>query len=161
MTSFSERAGIGTKRAVSTTLDCKYVNLFSQENVIYSSPRCTVISCHEIPGQVIAKNRPAQWYFLGIFVFKPKWGSCILGRCRKSGNHSKEDLARSGYKPCVKHKTLIILRYFGLHTILFFPSFLAIEKLLKSVHFQTFNFNFLFSAKFRSYQNKAGTPPSI
>ncbi|CAM6061030.1 unnamed protein product, partial [Sphagnum tenellum] len=29
----------------------------------------------------------------------PKWGSCILGRCRKSGNHSKEDLARSGYKP--------------------------------------------------------------
>jgi hypothetical protein len=41
----------------------------SQANVIYSSPRCTVISCHEIPGQVINKNRRAQWYFLGIFVF--------------------------------------------------------------------------------------------
>ncbi len=68
MTSFSEGAGIGTKRAVSTTLDCKYVVCF-QANVIYWSPRSTVISWHEIPGQVIAKNRRAQWYFLGIFVF--------------------------------------------------------------------------------------------
>jgi hypothetical protein len=41
----------------------------SQANVIYPSPRCTVISCHEIPGRVTATNRRAQWYFLGIFVF--------------------------------------------------------------------------------------------
>ncbi len=31
----------------------------------------------------------------------------------KSGNHPWEDLAKSGYKPNMKYKSLIILLYFG------------------------------------------------
>jgi hypothetical protein len=84
--------------------------------------------------------------------------------CRKSGNHSKEDLARSGYKPYVKHKTLIILLYFCLHTekkfkknlVVFFPSFLAIEKPLKSVHFQTSNLIFSFRRNFANNKTTLG-----
>ncbi len=39
-----------------------------------------------------------------FFCFQPNWHSS-LGRCRKRGHHSKEDLAKSGNKPYVKYKT--------------------------------------------------------
>jgi hypothetical protein len=34
----------------------------------------------------------------------------------QSGDHPWEDLAKSGYKPFMKYKTLIILLYFWLHS---------------------------------------------
>jgi hypothetical protein len=52
---------------------------------------------------------------------QPKWWSSI-GRYKKEkeiGDHPKEDLAKSGYEPRgsnMKHKSLIITLYFGLHT---------------------------------------------
>ncbi len=42
----------------------------------------------------------------------PKW----LWRCRKSGHHPEEDLAKYGYKPNMKYKSLAILLYFGMLT---------------------------------------------
>jgi hypothetical protein len=36
--------------------------------------------------------------FLRIFWLYPKWQSSI-GRCRKSGNHPQEDVAKYGHKP--------------------------------------------------------------
>jgi hypothetical protein len=38
-----------------------------------------------------------------------------FGRRRKSGNHQKEYLAKSGYKPEIKYKSLIILLFFWLN----------------------------------------------
>jgi hypothetical protein len=35
-----------------------------------------------------------------------------FGRCGKSGNHQKEYLAKSSYKPEVNYKSLIILLFF-------------------------------------------------
>jgi hypothetical protein len=66
-----------------------------------------------------------------LFVVKV---AIIPGRCKKSGNHLWEDLAKSGYKPNVKYKSLIILLYFGytlktkytnlaIFTTFFFPHF--------------------------------------
>jgi hypothetical protein len=43
-------------------------------------------------------------FSLGIFV------------CSQSGYHPEENLAKSGYKPDMKYKPLIILLYFWLHT---------------------------------------------
>jgi hypothetical protein len=42
------------------------------------------------------------------------WITGIL-LCRQNGNHSKEDLAKSGCKPNMKYKSLIILLYLWLH----------------------------------------------
>jgi hypothetical protein len=48
-------------------------------------------------------------------LFVAKWQSSI-GRCRKSDACPKEDLAKSGYKPDMKYKFLIILLYSWLQT---------------------------------------------
>jgi hypothetical protein len=40
----------------------------------------------------------------------------IIGRCRKSGDHPYEDLAKSGNKPEIKYKSVIILLYVWLQT---------------------------------------------
>jgi hypothetical protein len=45
--------------------------------------------------------------FLGFFK-KPKWRPSIV-RCSKSGDLLQEDLAKSGYEPKIKYKSLIIL----------------------------------------------------
>jgi hypothetical protein len=39
----------------------------------------------------------------------------FIGSCRQSDNHPQEDLAKSGYKPDIKYKPLIILLYVWLH----------------------------------------------
>ncbi len=39
---------------------------------------------------------------------KPKW-QLPIRRCRKSGDHAQEDLAKSGYKPDLEYQTLFIL----------------------------------------------------
>ncbi len=87
----------------------------------------------------------------------------------QSGNHPQkdlekwvmvlpqEDLAKSGYKPNVKYKSLIVLLYIWLHTLETkykgsddflkidpSPSLLAIEKLQKLFFYKKFNFNFFF-----------------
>jgi hypothetical protein len=51
--------------------------------------------------------------FLKIFLFVAELS---IGKCRKSGNPHQEDLAKLGYKPNMKYKTLIIVLYFWLHT---------------------------------------------
>jgi hypothetical protein len=48
-------------------------------------------------------------------IRKKKKKTLKFGRCRKSGNHQKEYLAKSGYKPEIKYKSLIILLFFWLN----------------------------------------------
>jgi hypothetical protein len=40
----------------------------------------------------------------------------IIRKCKKRGDHPREDLAKSGYKPHMTYRTLIILLYLWLHT---------------------------------------------
>jgi hypothetical protein len=62
------------------------------------------------------------------------WWWCVffykeISVCSQSGNHPYEDLAKSGYQPDIKHKSLITLLYF----------WLQIEnKILKSGNFYLF-----------------------
>jgi hypothetical protein len=52
---------------------------------------------------------------------QPKWRRSSIGRYKKENeisDHLEEDLAKSGYEPRgpnMKHKSLIITLYFGLH----------------------------------------------
>jgi hypothetical protein len=50
------------------------------------------------------------------FCLLLKWKISFIGRCRKSGNHpSYEGLAKFGYKPEIKWKSLVIFLYIWLH----------------------------------------------
>jgi hypothetical protein len=62
------------------------------------------------------KGRPATYTIRAVlstdFVTRVFWGIFL---CSQSGDYPWEDLAKSGYKPEVKFKNLIILPYFWLH----------------------------------------------
>jgi hypothetical protein len=56
---------------------------------------------------------PTSVFFFQNFLkksLKPKW-QLPIRRCRKSGDHAQEDLAKSGYKPDLEYQTLFILLY--------------------------------------------------
>jgi hypothetical protein len=53
-------------------------------------------------------------FFLRLSVFKPKRVSSI-GRCRKSGDHPYEEIAKSGYEPNMKLKIFNYPTIFFLH----------------------------------------------
>jgi hypothetical protein len=46
---------------------------------------------------------------------EPKWLS-VVGRWRNNGADAQEDLAKSGCKPGMSHKSLISLLFFWLNT---------------------------------------------
>jgi hypothetical protein len=50
--------------------------------------------------------------FLGNFVFFSQSGDHPQKNMWKNGDHLYEDLARSGYKPYMKYKTLTIPLFF-------------------------------------------------
>ncbi len=79
-----------------------HVKLFSPFSHLSYHPNFTQEFCH------------TSLFFWGIFCFSTKWESSI-GRCRKIGHHPLDDLARSGYKPYLKYRTLIILLCFWLN----------------------------------------------
>jgi hypothetical protein len=93
--------------------------------------------------------------FFGIFVCSQS-GNPSIGRQRKSDDHWLEDLAKYGYKPEIKYKSLITLLYVWLHNenqiyesndfYYFFFSVLATENLQNHFfpHTVYFNFNFTF-----------------
>jgi hypothetical protein len=81
-----------------------------------------------------------------------------------SGDYPWDDLAKSGYKPEVKFKNLIILPYFWLHNenhiqesdniLLFFPpSLLATENLQNRLFFECLILNFSFWRNIASKNN--------
>jgi hypothetical protein len=90
-----------------------------------------------------------------------------FGTCRKSGKHQKEYLAKSGYKPEIKYKSLIILLFVWGHNesqiqesgdsyFLFFSPLLGTETSKISVSFRNVIFNFCFWQNFTS-KNKAAS----
>ncbi len=112
-----------------------------------------LLGCQPIMGhQKIEKKQitgQGQCFFQEFFK-KPKWQSSI-GRSKKSGDHPQEDLAKSGYKSCMKQKTSLIFlycwhtlktKYRNLEIFTPPPSFLAIENLQKTTLFLNFWFFF-------------------
>ncbi len=93
------------------------------------------------------------------FESSPPQKKTLTGRCRKSAYHLYEDLAKSGYKPNMKYKSLIILLYFfgctlktkyrNLVIYTIFSLTLADWEPPKSHNFLIFNYKFLLLAKFR------------
>jgi len=82
---------------------------------------------------------------------------------KKSGNPPQEDLAKYGYKPYRKYKTLICLLYLWIcnqsHLGIKFDDFTNFSSLIsgdwkspKSLHFQVFIFEFHFLVKFRHWK---------
>ncbi len=63
------------------------------------------LTCCQFPNHTNLLN--SVFNFFENFCLEPKWWSSI-GTCRKSGYHPYEDLAKSGCKPNMEYKSLII-----------------------------------------------------
>ncbi len=98
--------------------------------------------------------------FFKEFLFVAKV-TIIHRKMQKKWQSSLENLAKSGYQPEMKYKTLIGLLHFCLHTekpnikiwqfVLIFPWILAIENLKNHFNFEFLSFNFAF---WRYFTNK-------
>ncbi|CAK9236404.1 unnamed protein product [Sphagnum troendelagicum] len=106
MTSFSEGAGIGTKRAVSTTLDCKYVVCFRKQS---SSTRVL------IPLNLDNNNLNGTLYIGNISSLSTKLHNGIIDGHLQSLSLTKNDISCVGYNSFDIHDVTIVIIESGNH----------------------------------------------
>jgi hypothetical protein len=74
--------------------------------------QCCLLPANHIPHLM---SMSCGVVFLRNFLLEPKWPRSSIWRCRKTGDDPQKDLAKSGYRPKMKFKSLIILLYIWLH----------------------------------------------